>query len=121
MIPKSGNRFSEKIMLKREIETLIRLLIGSRSGESFRQEYLNMRRPIAIALLASLALSASVVGAQAQGMGPDTARAQQQARDAKNQPPKVDENAYKNALKSVPAPKNVDPWGNMRSDSKPSR
>ena len=80
-----------------------------------------MRRPIAIAALASLALSASVLGAQAQGMGPTTARAQQQARDAKNKPPKADEDAYKNALRSVPTPQNVDPWGSMRSDSKGSR
>jgi len=80
-----------------------------------------MRRPIAIAVLASLALSASVLAAQAQGMGPGTARAQQQARDAKNRPPKADEDAYKNALKSVPAPQKVDPWGNMRSDTKTGR
>ncbi len=77
-----------------------------------------MRRPIAIAFLASLALSASVLGVQAQGMGPSTARAQQQARDAKNKPPKVDEDAYKNALRSVPTPQNVDPWGSMRNGSK---
>jgi hypothetical protein len=84
-----------------------------------------MRRPIAIAVLvsflASLALAASVVAAQAQGMGPSTARSQQAARDAKNRPPKADEDAYKNALKSVPAPQNVDPWGNMRSDTKTNR
>ena len=79
-----------------------------------------MRMPIAIAVLASLALSASVLGAQAQGMGPSNARAQQAARAAKDKPPKADEDAYKNALKSVPAPQNVDPWGNMRSDSKSS-
>ena len=74
-----------------------------------------MRRPIALAVLASFALCASVLVAQAQGMGPSNARAQQQSRDAKNKPPKADEDAYKNALQSVPAPKNVDPWGNMRS------
>ncbi len=45
---------------------------------------------------------ASVLGAQAQGMGPSNARAQQAARDAKEKPPKADEQAYKNALKSVP-------------------
>ncbi len=82
-----------------------------------------MRMPIAIAVLASLALGgsvlgASVLGAQAQGMGPSNARAQQAARAAKDKPPKADEDAYKNALKSVPAPQNVDPWGNMRSGSK---
>jgi hypothetical protein len=77
-----------------------------------------MRMPIATAVLASLALCASVLGAQAQGMGPSNARAQQQARDAKNRPPKADEDAYKNALKSVPTKQNVDPWGNMRSGSK---
>jgi hypothetical protein len=77
-----------------------------------------MRMPIATAVLASLALCASVPGAQAQGMGPSNARAQQQARDAKNRPPKADEDAYKNALKSVPTKQNVDPWGNMRSGSK---
>ena len=77
-----------------------------------------MRMPIAIAVLASLALAASVLGAQAQGMGPSNARAQQAARDAKEKPPKADEQAYKNALKSVPAPQNVDPWGNMRSGAK---
>jgi hypothetical protein len=80
-----------------------------------------MRRPIAVAVLASLALAASVLVAQAQGMGPSNARAQQQARDAKSKPPKADEDAYKNALKSVPTPQNVDPWGNMRSDSKSGR
>jgi len=79
-----------------------------------------MRSLIAVAaLLAVLGLVASP--ALAQGMGPSNARAQQQARDAKNKPPKADEDAYKNALKSVPAPKNVDPWGNMRSDSKSGR
>ena len=74
-----------------------------------------MRTPIAIAVLASFVLSASVLGARAQGMGPDTARAQMQSRDAKNRPPKADDDAYKNALKSVPTKQNVDPWGNMRS------
>jgi hypothetical protein len=82
---------------------------------------LTMRMPIAIAVLASLALSASVLGAQAQGMGPSNARAQQAARAAKEKPPKADDDAYKNALKSVPTPQNVDPWGNMRSDSKAGR
>jgi hypothetical protein len=77
-----------------------------------------MRMPIAIAVLASLALCVPVLGAQAQGMGPSNARAQQAARAAKEKPPKADEDAYKNALKSVPTPQNVDPWGNMRSGSK---
>jgi uncharacterized membrane protein len=77
-----------------------------------------MRVPIAIAALASLALCASVLGALAKGLGPSNARAQQAARAAKDKPPKADEDAYKNALKSVPAPQNVDPWGNMRSGSK---
>ena len=54
-------------------------------------------------------------------MGPTNARAQQAARDAKDKPPKADEDAYKNALKSVPAPQNVDPWGNMRSGSNSGR
>jgi len=80
-----------------------------------------MRSPIAIAFLASFAFSASVLGAQAQGMGPSNARAQQQAREAKEKPPKPDEEAYKNALKSVPTPQNVDPWGNMRSGSNSGR
>jgi hypothetical protein len=84
-------------------------------------EYLQMRTPIAITVLTLLTLSASDLAAQAQGMGPSNARAQQQARDAKNKPPKADEDAYKNALKSVPAPKNVDPWGNMRSGSNNGR
>jgi uncharacterized membrane protein len=83
-----------------------------------------MRTPIAIAVLvsflASFALCASVLGAQAQGMGPANARAQQAAREAKDKPPKADEDAYKNALKSVPTPQNVDPWGNMRSGSSSS-
>jgi hypothetical protein len=74
-----------------------------------------MRSPVAIAFLALFALCASVLGAQAQGMGPDTARAQQASRDAKNRPPKADDDAYKNALKTVPTKQNVDPWGNMRS------
>ena len=77
-----------------------------------------MRMPIAIAALVSLALSMSVLGARAQGMGPANARAQQAAREAKDKPPKADEDAYKNALRSVPAPQNTDPWGSMRSDSK---
>jgi hypothetical protein len=51
-------------------------------------------------------------------MGPSNARAQQQARDAKNKPPKADEDAYKNALKSVPTKQNADPWSSMRSGSK---
>jgi hypothetical protein len=80
-----------------------------------------MHRPIAIAVLASLSLSVSVLGAKAQGLAPDIARTQQQSRDAKNRPPKADEDAYKNALKSVPPKQNVDPWGNMRSDTKTSR
>ena len=76
-----------------------------------------------MALVSSIAVVCLVLAlvapsAQAQGMGPDTARAQMQARDAKNRPPKADEDAYKNALKSVPAKQNVDPWGNMRTDSK---
>jgi uncharacterized membrane protein len=83
-----------------------------------------MRAPIATAavalFLASFALCASVLGAQAQGMGPANARAQQAAREAKDKPPKADEDAYKNALKSVPTPQNVDPWGNMRSGSSSS-
>jgi uncharacterized membrane protein len=84
-----------------------------------------MRTPIAIAVLvsflaSSFALGASVLGAQAQGMGPANARAQQAAREAKDKPPKADEDAYKNALKSVPTPQNVDPWGNMRSGSSSS-
>jgi hypothetical protein len=83
--------------------------------EAFVQEYFDMRTPIAIAALAMFALSASVLGAQAQGAA--TARAQQAARDAKDRPPKADEDAYKNALKAVPAPKNADPWGSMRSSS----
>jgi hypothetical protein len=66
-------------------------------------------------------LSASVLGAKAQGLAPDIARTQQQTRAAKDKPPKADEQAYKNALKSVPAPQNVDPWGNMRSDTKTGR
>jgi hypothetical protein len=74
-----------------------------------------MRIPIAIAALAIFALAISSLDAQAQGMGPDTARSQQQTRDAKTKPPKADEDAYKNALKSVPAKQNVDPWGSMRS------
>jgi hypothetical protein len=53
-------------------------------------------------------------------MGPANARAQQAAREAKDKPPKADEDAYKNALKSVPTPQNVDPWGNMRSGSSSS-
>jgi AhpD family alkylhydroperoxidase len=77
--------------------------------------------PIAIAVLTSCALCASVLGAQAQGMGASNARAQQQARDAKDKPPKADEEAYKNALKSVPTPQNTDPWGNMRSSPSSSR
>jgi hypothetical protein len=76
-----------------------------------------MRIPLAIAAFALLGLSLSTLGAQAQGMGPANARAQQQARDAKEKPPKADEDAYKNALKSVPTPQNTDPWGNMRSSS----
>jgi len=80
-------------------------------------EHLHMRVPLAIAALALLGLSVSTLGAQAQGMGPANARAQQQARDAKEKPPKADEDAYKNALKSVPTPQNTDPWGNMRSSS----
>jgi hypothetical protein len=84
------------------------------------REYLNMRTPIAMAILALFALSASVLGAHAQGMGPETARAQQAARAAKEKPPKADEDAYKNALKTVPAQQNVDPWGNMRSSGSSS-
>ena len=49
-----------------------------------------------------------------------TLAAQQAAREAKDKPPKADEDAYKNALKSVPTPQNVDPWGNMRSGSSSS-
>jgi hypothetical protein len=79
-----------------------------------------MRQPIAIAFLALFALSVSVLAAQAQGMGPQTARAQQAARAAKEKPPKADEEAYKNALRSVPD-KKVDPWGNMRTDSTSGR
>ncbi len=78
-----------------------------------------MRMPIAIAALASFALCVSVLGAQAQGAA--TARAQQAARDAKDKPPKADEDAYKNALKSVPTPQNTDPWGNMRGGSSSGR
>jgi hypothetical protein len=73
-----------------------------------------MRMPIVIAALAMFALFASVFGAQAQGMGPSTARAQQATREAKEKPPKADDDAYKNALKTVPAAKNTDPWGSMR-------
>jgi hypothetical protein len=80
-------------------------------------EHLPMRIPLAIAALALLGLSLSTLGAQAQGMGPANARAQQAAREAKEKPPKADEDAYKNALKSVPTPQNTDPWGNMRSSS----
>jgi hypothetical protein len=80
-----------------------------------------MHRPIAIAVLASLVLSASVLGAKAQGLAPDIARTQQQTRAAKDKPPKADEDAYKNALKSVPTKQNVDPWGSMRTDTKTSR
>jgi uncharacterized membrane protein len=79
-----------------------------------------MRTLPVIAALALLGLSVSTLGAQAQGMGPATARAQQAARDAKDRPPKVDEDAYKNALKTVPTPKNTDPWGNMRGGSSSS-
>jgi hypothetical protein len=56
-------------------------------------------------------LSVSTLGAQAQGAA--TARAQQAARDAKDRPPKADEQAYKDALKQIPT-KKADPWGNMR-------
>jgi hypothetical protein len=90
----------------------IRLLV-----EAFGREYFDMRHPIAIAALVVSALAASVLGAQAQtqNMGAANARAQQAARDAKDRPPKADEDAYKNALRAVPAPQNTDPWGSVRS------
>ena len=77
-----------------------------------------MRMPIAIAAATLLGLGIFAVDARAQGpvtnMGPDTARAQMQSREEKEKPPKADEKAYQDALKAVPPPKKVDPWGNMR-------
>jgi Spy/CpxP family protein refolding chaperone len=70
-----------------------------------------MRILLAIAALALLVLSASTLGVQAQGAA--TARQQMQARDAKEKPPKADDQAYKDALKQIPT-KKADPWGNMR-------
>src|SRR5262245_26397889 len=46
MIPKSGNRFSEKIMLKQKVETLIRFNpIGSKSRSQMDEAALGHFRP----------------------------------------------------------------------------
>ena len=60
-----------------------------------------------VAAATLLVLSMSALNAHAQGAA--TAREQMQSRDAKNRPPKVDEQAYKDALKQIPV-KKADPW-----------
>jgi hypothetical protein len=75
-----------------------------------------MRISIAIAAvtLLGLCVCAEDARAQATNLGSENAHAQQAAREAKDRPPKADEQAYQDALKRGPAPKKADPWGNMR-------